>query len=236
MTTKDLLWKEIYNSIKREIVLNKYKINKKLDSENVYAKQFNVNRHTIRRAFKELKDDNLIYSKRGLGVFVKSSKINYSISKNVRFTENILQENQSVRIEIKSFDIAECNPFEKKELNLKKNDKVTRINSIGFVNNSPSVITYRSIPYKKFPKFINYFVKKQSVTKAFNLLNIKLIKRSKTLINAEIADKIKSNLLNINEGEALLKTTSVNVDFKNNPIELSESYFIGSKIQFLIKN
>ena len=102
MTSKDLLWKEIYNSIKREIVLNKYKINKKLDSENDYAKQFNVNRHTIRRAFKELKDDNLIYSKRGLGVFVKSSKINYSISKNVRFTENILQENQSVRIEIKS--------------------------------------------------------------------------------------------------------------------------------------
>ena len=48
MTTKDLLWKEIYNSIKREIVLNKYKINKKLDSENDYAKQFNVNRHTIR--------------------------------------------------------------------------------------------------------------------------------------------------------------------------------------------
>ena len=53
MTTKDLLWKEIYNSIKREIILNKYKINKKLDSENDYAKQFNVNRHTIRRAFKE---------------------------------------------------------------------------------------------------------------------------------------------------------------------------------------
>ena len=67
-------------------------------------------------------------------------------------------------------------------------------------------------------------------------MNIKSIKRSKTLINAEIADKIKSNLLNINEGEALLKTTSVNVDFKKNPIELSESYFIGSKIQFLIKN
>ena len=48
MTSKDLLWKEIYNSIKREIVLNKYKINKKLDSEGEYAKQFNVNRHTIR--------------------------------------------------------------------------------------------------------------------------------------------------------------------------------------------
>ena len=177
MTTKDLLWKEIYNSIKREIVLNKYKINKKLDSENDYANQFNVNRHTIRRAFKELKDDNLIYSKRGLGVFVKSSKINYSISKNVRFTENILEENQSVRIEIKSFDIAECNPFEKKELNLKKNDKVTRINSIGFVNNSPSVITFRSIPYKKFPKFefitqfkINPTIHKQAkqIIKKFN--------------------------------------------------------------------
>ena len=58
MTSKDLLWKEIYNSIKREIILNKYKINKKLDSEVEYAKQFNVNRHTIRIAFKELKNDN----------------------------------------------------------------------------------------------------------------------------------------------------------------------------------
>ena len=63
MTKKDLLWKEIYNSIKREIILNKYKINKKLDSENDYAKQFNVNRHTIRRAFKELKNDNLYIQK-----------------------------------------------------------------------------------------------------------------------------------------------------------------------------
>ncbi len=235
MTTKDLLWKEIYKSIKREIVLNKYKINKKLDSEGDYAKQFNVNRHTIRRAFKELKNDNLIYSKRGLGVFVKSSKISYSISKNVRFTENILEENKSARIEIKSFDIAECNLFEKKELDLKKNDKVTRINSIGYINNSPSVITFRSIPHKRFPKFINHFVKKQSVTKTFNLLNVKKIIRSKTLINAEISDKIKSNFLNIDVGKPLIKTTSINVDFNKKPIELSESYFDGSKIQILVK-
>ena len=236
MTEKELLWKEIYNSIKKEIVLNKYKINKKLDSESDYAKQFNVNRHTIRRAFKELKDNNLIYSKRGLGVFVKTSIINYSINNDVTFKKNILQENHTARIEIKRFDVAECNPFEKRELKLKKKDKVTRINSIGFVNNLPSVISFRSIPYERFPKFINYFVKKKSVTKAFNLLNIKSIKRSKTLINAEISDKIKSNLLNINVGEALLKTTSVNIDSKKNPIELSESFFIGSKIQFFIKN
>ena len=123
----------------------------------------------------------------------------------------------------------------KKRVRFKKNEKVTRINSIGYINNSPSVITFRSIPHKRFPKFINHFVKKQSVTKTFNLLNVKKIIRSKTLINAEISDKIKSNFLNIDVGKPLIKTTSINVDFNKKPIELSESYFDGSKIQILVK-
>ena len=112
---------------------------------------------------------------------------------------------------------------------------MTRINSIGYINNSPSVITFRSIPHNRFPKFINHFVKKKSVTKTFNLLNVKKIIRSKTLINAEISDKIKSNFLNIDVGKPLIKTTSINVDFNKKPIELSESYFDGSKIQILVK-
>ena len=94
---------------------------------------------------------------------------------------------------------------------------------------------FRSIPHDRFPKFINHFVKKQSVNKAFNLLNVKKIIRSKTLISAEISDKIKSNLLNIDVGKPLIKTTSINVDFNKTPIELSESYFDGSKIQILVK-
>ena len=41
--------------------------------------------------------------------------------------------------------------------------------------------------------------------------------------------------LNIDVGKPLIKTTSINVDFNKTPIELSESYFDGSKIQILVK-
>ena len=52
MTEKELLWKEIYNSIKKEIVLNKYKINKKLDFESDYAKKLKINIKKIKKYFK----------------------------------------------------------------------------------------------------------------------------------------------------------------------------------------
>ena len=58
-------YKEIFETLRREILAGKYDVGKKLPSENTLARRFDVSRPTISRATLELKREGLITTRRG---------------------------------------------------------------------------------------------------------------------------------------------------------------------------
>lgn len=231
-----LIYYQIYESLKKDVANKIYKTGDKLPSENHLSKRFEVNRHTVRRALQILKNEGILFSKRGSGVIVQDSKFKYKIGKRVRFSQNITNENYIPKTKIIRSEIRKASKIEADNLKINSRDEILLIETTGKINNIPTILTKRTIPNKRFPRFLQIFQKELSVTHTLKLLGINDFVRLNTNIIAELADSIQANLLNCKINSPLLKTTYVNQDLNSIPIEYSQTWFVGERIQLTLED
>ena len=231
-----LIYYQIYESLKKDVANKIYKTGDKLPSENHLSKRFEVNRHTVRRALQILKNEGILFSKRGSGVIVQDSKFKYKIGKRVRFSQNITNENYVPKTKIIRSEIRKATKIEADNLKINSRDEILLIETTGKINNIPTILTKRTIPNKRFPRFLEIFQKELSVTHTLKLLGINDFVRLNTNIIAELADSIQANLLNCKINSPLLKTTYVNQDLNSIPIEYSQTWFVGERIQLTLED
>lgn len=204
------IYLQIYEALKKDLAEKVYNSGDKLPSENHLSKRFGVNRHTVRRALSILKNEGILFSKRGSGVIVQYSKLKYKIGKRVRFSQNITNENNIPKTTIIRSEIRKAAKIEADNLKLNSKDDVILIETVGKINNIPTIITQRIISNERFPNFLEIFKKELSVTNTLKLLGINDFVRANTYIIAEVADSIQANLLNCKINSPLLKTVYVN--------------------------
>ena len=231
-----LIYYQIYEALKKDVADNIYNSGDKLPSENHLSKRFEVNRHTVRRALQILKNEGILFSKRGSGVIVQDSKFKYKIGKRVRFSQNITNENYVPKTKIIRSEIRKASKMEADNLKINSRDEILLIETTGKINNIPTILTKRTIPNKRFPRFLEIFQKELSVTHTLKLLGINDFVRLNTNIIAELADSIQANLLNCKINSPLLKTTYVNQDLNSIPIEYSQTWFVGERIQLTLED
>jgi len=70
----------------RKAIPKKYGLGKKIASERDLAAEFGVNRHTVRRALRELEAQGLISTVHGSGSIVVRQRMEHSVTYNTRFT------------------------------------------------------------------------------------------------------------------------------------------------------
>ena len=75
MENKELLYKKIYDIIKRRIDLGEYQGNEMLPSESELQKEFNVSRIKVRRTLQELEFSGLVTKIHGKGTVVNAKKL-----------------------------------------------------------------------------------------------------------------------------------------------------------------
>ena len=170
------------------------------------------------------------------GVIVQDSKFKYKIGKRVRFSQNITNENYIPKTKIIRSEIRKASKIEADNLKINSRDEILLIETTGKINNIPTILTKRTIPNKRFPSFLEIFQKELSVTQTLKLLGINDFVRSNTNIIAELADSIQANLLNCKINSPLLKTTYVNQDLNFIPIEYSQTWFVGERIQLTLED
>lgn len=174
------IYLQIYEALKKDLAEKVYNSGDKLPSENHLSKRFGVNRHTVRRALSILKNEGILFSKRGSGVIVQYSKLKYKIGKRVRFSQNITNENNIPKTTIIRSEIRKATKIEADNLKLNSKDEVILIETVGKINNIPTIITQRIISNERFPNFLEIFKKELSVTNTLKLLGINDFVRANT--------------------------------------------------------
>lgn len=91
------IYEQIYDEIKRLILSKALKSNEKLPSVRELAAMTKVNPNTIQKAYKNLEEDNYVYTVKGKGNFVKNADELRSVHINnmeekLRDTINFLKE------------------------------------------------------------------------------------------------------------------------------------------------
>lgn len=205
------LWQSIADTLRDEISRGIWRPGNQLPPEAELAERFGVNRHTLRRATQSLSDEGLLYSRRGAGVFVAAAPVEYRLGERVRFHRNIELAGRVPGRRIDSVLTRNSDSGEAMRLGLKPGDKVHAVEGVSTVDSRPVALFRTVFPAELLPGLPAALSGEGSITKALAACGIEDYTRGNTRMKAAIADDAQALKLQIEPGNPLLRTETVNV-------------------------
>lgn len=221
------MYLKLYEKVLKNIENKKYNCCEKLPSENDFAKEFNVNRHTVRQALQMLKEKGFIYTKKGKGNFISNIKVPYSISDKSSYSSKILDLGYEPKTKLLGVDIIEPNEEVAEKLGLNNKLKVIEFKLLRFANDLPISISYSYFDAYLYRELINNLECKpfslyKILEKAYPNLEVTKIS---TVFEAVMPTKEQSELLMMPINSPLLAASTISKDQNGNFVEYGTSYF-----------
>lgn len=220
---------KLYEKILKNIENKKYNTSKKLPSENDFAKEFDVNRHTIRQALSLLKDEGFIYTIKGKGNFIANIKVPYSISNKSSYSSKILDLGYEPKTKLLSADILEPSIEVAKQLGLNNKLKVIELKLLRYANDLPISVTYSYFDAFLYRKIIdNLNCEPFSLYKILEMSYPTLeITKISTVFESLSTNKELSELLMMPSNSPILAASTLSKDQYGNFVEYGTAYFRG---------
>ena len=230
------IWSTIAQSLRADIAASVYSPGDRLPTESTLASRFGVNRHTVRHAFRALADEGLVLSRRGAGVFVKSTPTDYPIGRRVRFHQNLSAQGRIPSKELLLLETRAPRDEEFSALGLADGPKVQVCEGLSFADGQV-VAVFRSVfSAARFPDILDHLAQTQSVTAALRLGGVTDYTRASTRINAKLANATQALHLRVAEHAPILRTISLNVDSNGTPLEYGRTWFAGDKVTLTLSD
>lgn len=236
MTPNTPVWKAIAASVRGDLAAGIYTPGEKLPTEAVLARRFGVNRHTVRHALSALADEDLVYSRRGAGVFVKAVPTDYPIGRRVRYHQNLRLAGRTPAKKILLLDTRPAYDTEKEALRLQDGAQVNVCEGLSLAEDRP-VALFRSVfCATRFPDILAFLEQEASVTAALRRSGVPDYTRASTRINALLATPTQALHLQIAQNTPVLRTIGINVDPDGTPVEAGLTWFAGDKVTLTLSD
>lgn len=230
MNNNSPLYKQIAEKIKKDIIVNKYKKDEAIPSENKLAEKYQVSRVTIRQAIELLVIEDILYKIQGSGTYVKTRKIEQDIYQLKSFTEEMIQLNQEPKNQILDFRMEEPNDKVKETLQLKNGEKVFFIRRLRSADDEPLILEETYMPVSLFPD-LSMEVMNHSKYKYVESKGHIIKERQGEIFPLSPNDQLKE-ILKLDENELIL-SMNLWAYFDNNTIfEYTVLYFRSKKYTF----
>lgn len=217
---------KLYETILKNIEKDKYNYCDKLPSENTFAKEFDVNRHTVRQALSLLKDEGVIYTVKGKGNFISNIKVPYSISDKSSYSSKIMDLGYEPKTKLISADIVTPNEEVAKNLGINEKLNVIELKLLRYANNLPITLSYSYFDAFYFREIINNLdVKPLSLYKILNKCYPDMeITKVSTVFEALNATAEISELLMMPSNTPIIAASTLSKDQNGNFVEYGTSY------------
>lgn len=146
-------YKHILETIKTQIIEEKYPAGSMLPNQNTLAKEFKTSRMTVKKALDMLAIEGFIYSRRGSGTFVKKNALAQQDALPVNDYGGLSRRFSKSRVKSKPivFDVTFPTPEVKERLELKQNEPVYEILRLRLVDNTPYALEHTFMPISLAP-------------------------------------------------------------------------------------
>ncbi|MEM7439786.1 MAG: phosphonate metabolism transcriptional regulator PhnF [Pseudomonadota bacterium] len=227
---KTPVWKAIAEALRSDLAEGRYRPGDKLPTEAALAARFGVNRHTVRHGVSALVKDGLVRTRRGSGAFVALTPTDYPIGKRVRFHENLTAAGRKPEKRILQLEARAATKGEAAALQIRAGDPVCAYHGLSLADQLPIAVFESIFPTTRVPDMMDALAETSSVTAALKIAGVSDYTRASTRISAVLATTTQALHLHIDEGDALIKSTGVNVDATLGPVEYGRTWFAGSRV------
>ena len=206
-----------------------------LPPEHLLAEQFQVNRHTLRRAVEELIDVGFVNRIHGKGTIILQTPINYAINGATRFTETL--ESQGRRTVSCILDRKEIQAKDgvARRLRVAEGSPVIQIKTMRHVD---GIAFCTSSHFFRHPEYSAVLVEYNGgslhdfVHRCYGIG----LRRILSLISAVLPTKEDARRLNLRPNDPILRTKSLNVNTADGwPVEYVVTRFRGDGVQLSVE-
>lgn len=227
------VWRQIQNHLKQRLVDGVYEPGQRLPTENALAKEFSVNRHTIRRAVAGLVEKGLLRVEQGRGMFVQENVLYYPISKRTRFTETVERQNRSRGRRILSAVSERANTRIAEALGILPGRMVIHLRSLSEVDGRPMSLSDDYFSKALLPDMAAHAMDTLSITESLKLCGVDDYFRKTTSVTTRMPTREEADILKQIHSHPVLLSESVDVDAENKPISYGVTLWAGDRVQLV---
>ncbi|MDP1619137.1 phosphonate metabolism transcriptional regulator PhnF [Phenylobacterium sp.] len=217
------LWREIAQSLERQIRSRELTPGDKLPTEHELSRQFMVNRHTVRRALSDLQEKGIVESTQGRGSFVRRPSRPARLQKRPRFTEAVLRSGAEPTTQILKLEVRPAISAVAEALGVKIGAPVIFMERLRFVDGEPTALGLHHFSFERFPTFIEMYKARGTITQTLRDSGVPDYTRRRTAISARLPTPQEAEQLHVPRHVPLLIRRYLNVDGLGRPLEFGES-------------
>ncbi|MDK2788870.1 MAG: GntR family transcriptional regulator [Epulopiscium sp.] len=211
---------EIIDQLIFDIQANKYNLNDKLPSENELADRYKVPRITVRKAYERLQEMGYIYSKQGIGRFLKNRQrqINLVLSGDVSFSKKM--EDMGYKFESQNIFCEEIDYDEKifNFLGVDKSDRVFKIGRLRIIDDKPLALHISHVAKSVFNDIDKVGKNIKSMFAYYNSKGYCEFYSNKSILSVSFPTKYERQILDCSNLIPLLILISGCIDKKTNRV------------------
>ena len=203
----------------------------RLPSERDLATRFGVQRLTVRAALKRLEREGRIVSIGGSGHYVAERKIERNLASFQSLTEAIGESGRELSSRLVAWDRVEADKRLGQRLGVPLGEALHRIRRLRFADRIPLTLETSWIPLRLAPELEGADLETGSLYAALEARGVRLVSARQEILMA-FASEDEADLLEVEEGEALLLLRGVAFDGEGQSVEFSTSLTRGDRCVF----
>ncbi len=230
-----ILWREIEETLAREIAAGTHPIGARLPVETELASRFGVNRHTVRRALSALSERGSISIEPGRGTFVRAPRLAYPITRRTRFSETVARTGGSPRgTLVRSWQTTAAGRMAE-DLELAEGTPLLAMDNLRLIEGEPVSLTTHHFPLPRFATLADAFAASGSVTQALAALGVSDYVRRLTRVHCRASTDDEARLLRAPSGSPVLVVESINAEAGGGPVEYGLSRSVGERLELVVE-
>lgn len=229
------LWRQIEEKLREEIDAGALKPGERLPTEQMLARRFGVNRHTVRRALAALVGEGLIRVEQGRGAFLQEEVIEYALGLRTRFSENIRRQERAPGGRLLDATELPAGGAAARALMLPVGTPLLALDTLREADGLPISLARHHLPLARFPGLAHAYRELGSLTRAFARYGVADYTRKWTRLLARLPTAGEARQLRQPMTTPVLQSEAVNIDDKGRPIEFGVTAFAGGRVQILVE-
>ena len=205
----------------------------RLPTERELSKGLNVNRMTVRRAFKSLESKGLINRLQGSGTYVAEPKIERQASFLISFTRGIQRRGYVPGAKIIRFERRAVKDPIGKELKLTDSAPVYHIHRLRLLNQEPVLLERLRIPVYRFPDLERYDLSKRSLYEVMEKEYGISVVHARQSLEPVVAVEYEAELLKVEPGTPLMLEKRLAFEQDGQPVEYGRDLYRGDRFSFV---
>lgn len=228
------VWSQIARSVEEQIVAGNLPSGTRLPTETQLAASFEVNRHTLRRALRELVRKGLITATPRRGTIVSRHRITFPISNRISFSDALTSTDRAPSERLLGHSIGLA-PKEMAEwLSIAARSNVVDLKIMRVANEVPICLTSSWLPADRFERIGGLLERLGCLEKALAKMGVSAFKLQQTRVVSQPASPEEIKLLELSKGATVLVVNSLFVDESDEPIVASHNRFAADRVELLV--